>query len=218
MYRSQLHTGFPRDILYETLARGLPEVRWIVGGSSKSLGEHPLSHWTLCSGCNQHALCFWFSYMLCMSRTSHPSTPSLWRAHQITCLGTWSNAFSRLTKAMFHVLLTAQNICCNWRTMDMASVVLHPGKKTNCMSSMCTCCHMNFSATFSRTFMTWFSNLRPWYFPRSRATPLPLLREMMILCSLRWRKDSDWLCAQVTGSLFKTGVANDQVSGHDKLQ
>ena len=54
-----LHTVFPRDILYETRGRGLPEPWWTVSGSKKSLGKCPLSHWTLHSGCNQHTLCFW---------------------------------------------------------------------------------------------------------------------------------------------------------------
>ena len=151
--------GFPGTSCMKTLARRLPEP-WAVGGSSKSLGEHPLSHWTLHSGCKQHAICFWFSYMLCMSRTSHSSMLSLWRA-QITCLGTWSNAFSRLTKAMYSVLLTAWNISCNWCTMNMASVVLHPGKKPNSMSSLCICCDSKFSATSAEPFLTWSSNLRP---------------------------------------------------------
>ena len=52
-------------------------------------------------------------------------------------------------------------IFCNWRTMDMASVVLHPCMKPNCMSTMRICCHRKFLATFSRTFMTWSSNKRP---------------------------------------------------------
>ena len=37
----------------------LPELWWSVGGSGKSLGEHPLSHWTPHLANNQHALCFW---------------------------------------------------------------------------------------------------------------------------------------------------------------
>ena len=45
-----------------------------------------------------------FSYMLCMSYTSHSSMPSLRRDHQITCLGRPLNAFSRLTKVMYSVL------------------------------------------------------------------------------------------------------------------
>ena len=35
-----------------------PEPWWIVGDSNKSLGELPLSYWTLYSDWNQHALCF----------------------------------------------------------------------------------------------------------------------------------------------------------------
>ena len=53
-----LHIGFPRDILDKTFGRGLTELWWTVRGSGKSLGEHPPSHWTLHSGCNQNALCF----------------------------------------------------------------------------------------------------------------------------------------------------------------
>ena len=47
------HTDFPKNILYRTLGRGLPKLWLRVGGSGKSLGQHPLSHWTLHSGCNQ---------------------------------------------------------------------------------------------------------------------------------------------------------------------
>ena len=47
-----------------------------------SLGEVPLSHWNLL---------LVFSCMPCVSLTSHSSTPSLWRAHQMTCLGMRSN-------------------------------------------------------------------------------------------------------------------------------
>ena len=54
-----LHTGFPRDILYGYPGTGLPEPWWTARGSSKSIGERPLSYWTLHSGCNQHTLCFW---------------------------------------------------------------------------------------------------------------------------------------------------------------
>ena len=73
---------------------------------------------------------------------------SLRRAHQMTCLGIWSNAFSRSTKRPCTV--AAWNFPFNWCTINMASVVLRPGIKPNCMPSMCTCCHRK----FSRTFMT----------------------------------------------------------------
>ena len=42
-----------------------------------------------------------FSYMLCMCRTSHSSTPSLRRAHQMARLGTRSNVLPRSTLAMW---------------------------------------------------------------------------------------------------------------------
>ena len=101
-----LHAGFPRDILYETPWWELPGLRWNRRGvQAKSLGEHPLSHLTLHPGCNQNTMLLAFSYKLCMSSTSHSSMPSLQRAHQMTCYGTWWNAFSRWTKAMYSVLL-----------------------------------------------------------------------------------------------------------------
>ena len=52
-WTGHLHTGFLMDILYVTLGLRLPEPWWTVGASGKSLDEHPFSHWTLNSGCNQ---------------------------------------------------------------------------------------------------------------------------------------------------------------------
>ena len=94
------HTGFPRDILCERASR--------IVMSSKGLKQDPW--WTPSFTLNSslrlqpaHTLLLFFSYMLCMSRTSHSSTSNLWRAHQMTRLGTWSNAFSRSTKAKYSV-------------------------------------------------------------------------------------------------------------------
>ena len=58
-WTGHLQAGFLTDILYETPVRGLAEPWWNVGDSSKSSGEHPLSHWILHSSCNQHILCIW---------------------------------------------------------------------------------------------------------------------------------------------------------------
>ena len=46
-----------------------------------------------------------FSYMLCMSRTSHSSTPSLPRNLQMTRLGTQSNAFFQIDKGYVQCLI-----------------------------------------------------------------------------------------------------------------
>ena len=53
-------------ILYETHGRRLPEQWWPVGESGKSLGEHPFSHWTLNSGCNQRVLCT-YNFHTCLA-------------------------------------------------------------------------------------------------------------------------------------------------------
>ena len=108
--------------------------------SGKILGEHPLSHGTLHSGCNQHGLCF-LQFHACSVWAAPDDTPGS-------------------TKAVFSVLLMAWVVSCNWCTMNMASVMLRPGIKTNRMPSMGTCYHRKFSATLSRTLMTWSSNLR----------------------------------------------------------
>ena len=97
-----LHTGFPRDILYEITWWGLPGLRW------NSRGVQAKAWRTLNTSLRlqpKHTLLLAFSYKLCMSSTSHSSMPSLRRAHQMTCQGTWWNAFPRWTKAMFSVLL-----------------------------------------------------------------------------------------------------------------
>ena len=105
-----------------------------------------------------------FSYMLCMRPACHSLMPSLRRAHKMTRLGTQSKAFFRSTKAMYSVLLTTWNVSCNRRTMNVASVVLHPSMKPNCIPSIRTC-RRNF---LCRSYMTWSSNLRPQWFLRAR--------------------------------------------------
>ena len=98
-------TGFRMGILCENLGRGIQEPWWTVEGSGRSLGEYPLSHLTLHSGCKPtRTLLLASSYMLCISCTSHSSKPILRRAHQTTYLGTRSNAFSISTKTMYSVL------------------------------------------------------------------------------------------------------------------
>ena len=69
--------------------------------------------------------------------------------------------FFQIDKGHVQCPVNGINFSCNWRTMNMASVMLRPCIKANCMSSTCSCCHRKFSATLSRTFMTWSSNLRP---------------------------------------------------------
>ena len=108
MIRSSAYR-FHRVTLYENLVRVLSELRWTVGSSGKSLCEHPLSHWTLHSGCNQRALCWW---------------------HFHTC----SDVFSRSTTAVYSVLLMAWCFSGNWRSINMALVVLHPGMEPNYVS------------------------------------------------------------------------------------
>ena len=122
---------------------------------------HPLQEnlWAdLVLGGYQHAFCF-----------RHFHTCPVWAAsatfkyrvlqwvHQMTRLHTRPNAFSSSTNAMYTccVLLMARNVSCNWRTMNMAYVVLRPGLKPNCISSMRTCCWGKFAATLSRIFMAW---------------------------------------------------------------
>ena len=92
--------------LYETFGRGLREPWWTIGVLGKSLGELPLSHWTPHSDCNKTStLLLAFSYMLYIRRTSHSSTPSMPRRHQMTRLGTRSSAFSRRRWCCFQGVL-----------------------------------------------------------------------------------------------------------------
>ena len=76
--------------------------------NSKGLKQEPwwMPTFTLNSSLRLQPTCtllLAFAYMLCMSRASHSSMPSLPRAHQMTRLGTRSNAFFRSTKAMYSV-------------------------------------------------------------------------------------------------------------------
>ena len=75
-------------------------------------------------------------YMICMGCSGHSSTLGLQRAHQMTRLCAWSNATSRLTRAMYSVLLMAGNFCCSWCTVNMEMVVQNSGMEPKCMSSM----------------------------------------------------------------------------------
>ena len=99
-----------------------------------------------------------------------------------------------LYKAMYSVFLTALNVSCNWRTVNVVSVVLCLGMEPNCMSSMRTC-RRKFSATLSRNFMTWSSNLRPPLFLCSRATHFPLR--------------SDTICSPVRMICVLGGICNE---------
>ena len=61
-----LSTGFPRDILHGSLGIGLPEERWKVGDSGKSLGKRPRSHGTLSwVATNTHSASDIFTHALC---------------------------------------------------------------------------------------------------------------------------------------------------------
>ena len=62
--------------------------------------------------------------------------PSFRMAHQMTFLGTRSNAFSRSTNAKYNFLFLARCFSCNCLRMNIASVVPRPGMKPNCMSSI----------------------------------------------------------------------------------
>ena len=102
-------------------------------------------------------------------------------AENMIHLGMQSNAFSRKTNAMYSVLLMARNFSYNWHTIKMASVVLHPGMKPNCMSSMCTCNQEN--ALPSTLVPSWpFHGLEfcERVFPRS------LQSHCRFMSSLRW--------------------------------
>ena len=132
-----LHTGFPRDILYETPGRG-----WWTAMNSRGLKQELWWITTLPPKSSlrlqpTHTLFLAFPYMLCMSRTNHSSTPSLWRAHKVACLGTQSNDFFRSTKVMYSLLLTALNFSCNCCTMNTALVVLRPSiNQTACRCAL----------------------------------------------------------------------------------
>ena len=79
-------------------------------------------------------------YIPCTRRTINSSTPSFLSAHQMTFLGTRSNAFSRSTKAMSSLLLAARYFSCSCLTTKIASVVPLPGTKPNLESSIDTTC------------------------------------------------------------------------------
>ena len=73
------------------------------------------------------------SYMHQTTLIIHSSTPAFLRAHQITFLGTWSNAFSRSTKANQRSLPFAMYFSCNCLRMKKAFVLPRPGRKPNCI-------------------------------------------------------------------------------------
>ena len=75
-------------------------------------------------------------YIACTNRTIHSSVLSFRMAHQMTFLGTRSNAFTRSTNAKYNFLFLARCFSCNCRSMNIASVVPRPGMKPNCMYSI----------------------------------------------------------------------------------
>ena len=60
-------------------------------------------------------------YIACANRTIHSSMPSFRMAHQMTFLGTRSNAFSRSTNAKYNFLFLARCFSCNCLSMNIAS-------------------------------------------------------------------------------------------------
>ena len=91
--------------------------------------------------------------------------PSFRMAHQMTFLGTRSNAFSRSTNAKYNFLFLARCFSCNCLSMNIASVVPLPGMKPNCMSSIEILSLMIFSITHDsfhdKEFETSVSYLSP---------------------------------------------------------
>ena len=106
--------------------------------------------------------------------TIHSSTPKHLKAHQTTSRGTLSKAFSRSTKAIQSSLFLAKYFSCSWRTMKIASVVLFPAIKPNCILSIFTIFLTLLSMTLSRTFMACSTNFIPLYEPHASASPFPL--------------------------------------------
>ena len=60
----------------------LSEPSWTMWGSGKNLGEHPYSHWSQHSGCNQHALCV--GHFHTFSVWAAPATPQCQACEQHT--------------------------------------------------------------------------------------------------------------------------------------
>ena len=128
--------------------------------SAKSLGEHPLPHWTFQSGCHQHAICFWYfdnalyePHQPLLNAKLAKSPPDGKSVCMIKCL-------FQINRDRVQSLVDGMELFCNWWIMIMAFVVLRAGMKPNCMSPMHTCHRKLYSSTLSRTLMTWSSNLR----------------------------------------------------------
>ena len=62
-------------------------------------------------------------YIACTNRTIHSSMPRFCMAHQITFLGTQSNALSRSTKARHRFWFLSTWFSCNCLRMNTASIV-----------------------------------------------------------------------------------------------
>ena len=79
------------------------------------------------------------------SLTNYSSSTSFLKAHHRTSLGTLSRAFSKSTNAKykFHFFF-AKYFSCNCLKIKMAFMVPHPSIEPNCISSMSTCCLINF--------------------------------------------------------------------------
>ena len=84
------------------------------------------------------------------------------------------NAFSRSTKAIHSSIFFAKYFSCSWRTIKIASVVLLPAIKPNCMLSIFTIFLTLVSITLSSTFIACSSSLMPLYEPHAKASPFPL--------------------------------------------
>ena len=110
--------------------------------NSKGLSTEPWCTLTLNLNWSLKQLATWTGqralvYILCTtSLTIHSGTPSIHISHQITFLGTRSNAFSKTTKAMYRFWFAPRYYACSWRTTKMASVIPRYGfNYLYCLSS-----------------------------------------------------------------------------------
>ena len=86
------------------------------------------------------------------------TTTTTQRAHHSTFWGTLSEALSKLTNAIYSFVCFARYFSWSCLKIKIASVVLRPGQKPNCILSMLTVSRMMFSTTLSITYSTWSVN------------------------------------------------------------
>ena len=102
-----------------------------------------------------------FPYIDCTILTNHLSTSSFLKSHHTKSLGTQSKAVCKSKNAIYKSIFFAKYFSCNCLKIKNNISSPHPDIRPNYISSMSTCCLINFSIILSNIFRIWSVKFSP---------------------------------------------------------